>query len=59
MAHSKSAELFVLSGREAPELQELNNLPDGIHLLETGRPDVDLKGAQHACPACQVTATKL
>ncbi len=37
-------ELFVLSGRDAPELQELTNLPSGVHLLGTGRPDVELKG---------------
>lgn len=37
------AELFVLSGRGAPELQELTNLPAGVHLLDTGRPDEELK----------------
>lgn len=44
MAHGDGAELFVLSGREAPELQELKKLPNGMHLLDTGRPDVELKG---------------
>lgn len=45
MAHSDGAELLVLSGREAPELKELTNLPDGMHLLDTGRPGQELKGA--------------
>ena len=39
-------ELFVLSGREAPELKELVHLPSGVHLLSTGRPDVELKGTR-------------
>lgn len=46
-SHGKSdVELFVLSGREAPELKELVNLPSGMHLLSTGRPDMELKGAR-------------
>ena len=45
MAHADGAELLVLSGREAPELKELTNLPDGMHLLDTGRPGQELKGA--------------
>lgn len=45
MAHAGGAELLVLSGREAPELKELTNLPTGIHLLDTGRPGQELKGA--------------
>lgn len=49
MGSSSGSKLFVLSGREAPELKELTRLPDGVHLLDTGRPDVELKGtAQHA-----------
>ena len=44
MAPGHGAELFVLSGREAPELKELNKLPQGMRLLDTGRPDVELKG---------------
>ena len=44
-ASSRSdVELFILSGREAPELQELTHLPSEVHLLGTGRPDVELKG---------------
>ncbi len=39
-------ELFVLSGREAPELKELVHLPSGMHLLSTGRPDMELKGTR-------------
>ncbi|KAA6429132.1 MAG: D-isomer specific 2-hydroxyacid dehydrogenase [Trebouxia sp. A1-2] len=43
-SHGKSdVELFVLSGREAPELKELVHLPSGMHLLSTGRQDVELK----------------
>ena len=36
-------QLFVLSGTEAPELQELKNLPEGVKLLGTGRPDKECK----------------
>lgn len=52
-SHGKSdVELFVLSGREAPELKELVHLPSGMHLLSTGRQDVELKGARsEASPA--------
>ena len=45
-AKQGDVELFVLSGRGAPELDELTNLPNGVHLLGTGRPDQELKGAQ-------------
>lgn len=45
MAHAGGGEMLVLSGREAPELKELTNLPTGIHLLDTGRPGQELKGA--------------
>ncbi|KAL3163260.1 hypothetical protein ABBQ32_009659 [Trebouxia sp. C0010 RCD-2024] len=41
-AHAGGAELLVLSGREAPELKELTNLPDGMRLLATGRPGQEL-----------------
>jgi len=40
-------DLFVLSGREAPELKELVHLPSEVHLLSTGRPDVELKGMRN------------
>lgn len=43
-AHAGGAELLVLSGREAPELKELTNLPDGMRLLATGRPGQELAG---------------
>ncbi len=47
VSHGKSdVELFVLSGRKAPELKELVHLPSGMHLLSTGRPDVELKGTR-------------
>lgn len=46
-AKSGQVELFVLSGRGAPELDELSNLPDGMHLLGTGRPDQEVKGIPH------------
>ena len=36
-------QLFVLSGTEAPELQELKNLPEAVKLLGTGRPDKECK----------------
>lgn len=42
--HARSdIQLFVLSGTEAPELKELNNLPPGFKLLGTGRPDKECK----------------
>ena len=47
-AKQGDVELFVLSGRGAPELDELTNLPTGVHLLGTGRPDQELKGEQSA-----------
>ena len=36
-------QLFVLSGTEAPELQELKDLPEAVKLLGTGRPDKECK----------------
>ena len=50
MAHASEAQLLVLSGREAPELKELTNLPDGMRLLDTGRPGQELKGT----PTCKI-----
>ncbi|KAL3131826.1 hypothetical protein ABBQ38_007540 [Trebouxia sp. C0009 RCD-2024] len=41
-AHAGGAQLLVLSGRDAPELKELTNLPDGMRLLATGRPGQEL-----------------
>lgn len=51
MAPAGGAELLVLSGRDAPELKELINLPDGMRLLDTGRPGQELQGTstQHVC----------
>lgn len=48
-AHAGGAQLLVLSGRDAPELKELTNLPDGMRLLATGRPGQELAGiaSQH------------
>lgn len=49
-------ELFVLSGREAPELKELVQLPSRMHLLSTGRPDMELKGTRFICVKLRLPA---
>ena len=45
LSESKSGVgLVVLSGPNAPELQELTRLPSGMQLLGTGRPEIELRG---------------
>ena len=36
--------VFVLAGPGAPELKELEHLPDGVSLLGTGSPSIEVKG---------------
>ena len=48
-SHSRdNIQLFVLSGADAPELKGLSNLPQGVKLLGTGRPEIECKSKTSA-----------